>query len=80
MKKTLIALAAFAGIAAASPASATQWGDLACSIRDTGGNALAYSFGRNTVNANGSFGGTVVENGFDKNGTSVFTQAGKRPI
>ena len=44
------------------------------------GNNLVYAFADNSYNANGTFGGTVVETGFDKNGRSTFSQVGRRPI
>jgi hypothetical protein len=76
--KTLLVAAAVATVALSAPAYAR--GDITCSIRDTVGNNLTYAFGDNTFNAKGSFGGTEVETGFDKNGTSVFTEVGRRPI
>ena len=63
-----------------SQAHADPLEPLACNITDISGNALIYAFGPNTVNSNGSFGGTVVEIGFDKNGTATVSPAGMRPI
>ena len=54
--------------------------DIVCSTHDTVGNNLTYAFGGNSTNANGTFGGTMVETGFDRNGTSTFSQVGWRPI
>ena len=65
MKTALLAAALIIG--GLSQSHATQPGDLACSIHDVTGNALTYTFGPNSTNANGSLGGTFVETGFDKN-------------
>jgi hypothetical protein len=54
--------------------------DIGCNIRDTVGNNLTYMFGANSVNSDGSFGGTLVETGFEKNGTMVISERGVRPI
>jgi opacity protein-like surface antigen len=75
MRKLLLAAAALAALAAPARAS-----DIVCGIRDAYGNNLVYAFGGNSYNANGTFGGTVVETGFDKNGTSVISRVGQRPI
>jgi hypothetical protein len=79
MKKLL--LAAVAAISLAAPAHAA--GDIVCSITDTLGNNLIYAFGNNTNtvgNTDRNFSGTMVETGFDKNGKSVFSRVGQRPI
>ncbi len=74
MKKLLLAAVALAALAVPAHAG------VVCSIQDTFGNNLTYAFGGNTYNANGSFGGTMVETGFDKNGTAVISRVGQRPI
>ena len=72
MRKLLLAAAALAALAAPARAS-----NIVCGIRDAYGNNLVYAFGDNSYNANGTFGGTVVETGFDKNGTSVISRVGR---
>ena len=78
MKTLLIATA----LAAASfvPAVAHAGDAVTCAITDIRGNDLLYSFEDNTVNANGTLGGTVVETSFMKNGTMVASVPGMRPI
>jgi hypothetical protein len=77
MKPALIVAAAVATTVLTAPVYAA---DIVCSIHDTVGNNLTYAFGGNSTNANGTFGGTMVETGFDRNGTSTFSQVGRRPI
>ena len=78
--KALI-LAAGLAVAAATPCLAHNYSsDLVCVITDIGGNKLTYAFANNTANANGSFGGTYVETAFEKNGRSVVSATGHRPI
>ena len=60
--------------------ASTDANALTCHMTDTLGNNLTYAFGPNTHNINGTFGGTLVETGFDKNGRSTFSQVGTRPI
>ena len=55
-------------------------GDLVCSVHDIGGNDLYYTFNGNSWNDDNSFGGTMVETGFKKNGTMVVSDVGKRPV
>jgi hypothetical protein len=78
MKTALIVAAALAATFLTAPAHAA--GDVVCSMRDTLGNNLTYAFGSNSFNANGTFGGTMVETGFKKNGTAVVSDVGQRPI
>jgi hypothetical protein len=79
MKNVLTCAALAAALAA--PAAAHDYSkDLICGITDVGGNALVYSFANNTTNADGSFGGTMVETGFQKNGQNATSPAGSRPI
>jgi hypothetical protein len=73
--KTLL-LVAFATISIAGAAHA----GVVCNVRDTAGNNLTYAFGENSHNGNGSFGGTMVETGFEKNGQMVISEKGVRPI
>jgi hypothetical protein len=75
MKRLLLA-----AVAAITIGGAANAGELVCNMRDTVGNQLTYVFGDNTYNANGSFGGTLVETGFLKNGTAVISERGRRPI
>jgi hypothetical protein len=72
-----MAAAAAVGLLAAIPAHA---GNVVCNIVDTYGNALSYSFIGNTHNVDGSFGGTLVEDGFVKNGRVTVSPLGNRPI
>jgi hypothetical protein len=74
MKRLVIA-----AVAAISLSGAAHAG-VVCDMHDTVGNSLTYVFGANTVNTNGSFGGTMVETGFRKNGTNVVSDVGQRPI
>ena len=76
MKKTLFA--AVAMLAFVAPALARD--DLICTITDTQGSTLIYGFADNTKNIDGSFGGTMVETGFDKDGKTVISKVGNRPI
>jgi hypothetical protein len=76
MKKALIMAAALAILVA----PAAQAKDIVCHMTDTLGNALTYAFGANSQNADGSFGGTMVETGFEKNGRMVLSEVGNRPI
>jgi hypothetical protein len=69
---TIIALASLVVV----PAHAA----LTCNITDTVGNSLTYSFKGNSTNSNGSFGGTLVEDGFSKNGRVTLSPVGERPI
>ena len=62
MKTALIVAAAVATTVLTAPAYAA---DIVCSIHDTVGNNLTYAFGGNSTNANGTFGGTMVESGFE---------------
>jgi hypothetical protein len=55
-------------------------GGLVCNVQDTVGSRMVYAFGPNTTNANGSFGGTMVETGFEKNGRMVVSEVGVRPV
>jgi hypothetical protein len=73
--RTLL-LAAISAISIANAAKA----DVACNVTDTQGNRLTYLFGVNTENTNGTFGGTMVETGFEKNGTMTMSEVGIRPI
>jgi hypothetical protein len=73
---TLIAACALVGPAPAASAA----GKLSCNIQDTAGDRMIYMFGPNTINANGGFGGTMVETGFEKNGRMVFSERGVRPV
>ena len=73
----LLATAAFA-LALAAPIAAHA--NIVCDMHDTLGNNLTYAFGSNTVNTNGSFGGTMVETAFRKNGTNVISDVGQRPV
>ena len=41
---------------------------------------MTYTFGDNTKNIDGSFGGTMVETSFDKDGKTVISKIGHRPI
>jgi hypothetical protein len=75
MKKLLLA-----AVAAISLGGAAHAGELVCNMNDTLGNRLTYVFGSNTYNANGTYGGTLVETGFEKNGTIVISERGSRPI
>ena len=75
MKKLLLA-----AIAAIALGGAAQAGEFGCNIQDTVGNRLTYLFGDNTTNANGTYGGTVVETGFEKNGRMVISERGLRPV
>ena len=77
MKRILMAAAAAVSLFAALPAHA---GTTVCHITDTYGNALTYSFVDNTYNTNGTYGGTVVEDGFMKNGRATVSPIGNRPI
>ena len=77
MRKHVLAAAL---IAASSPALASSSTDLICTVKDTANNSLIYTFDGNSRNDDGSFGGTMVETGFDKNGTSVMSAVGKRPV
>jgi opacity protein-like surface antigen len=74
--KTLL----LAAVAAISVSSAAHAYDLTCNVTDTVGNHLTYAFGINTHNADGSFGGTLVETGFEKNGRMVISERGARPV
>jgi hypothetical protein len=74
MKRTL--LVAVAAVALAAPAHAA----FVCNITDTKGDDLTYSFVKNTYNADGSFGGTMVEDGFSRNGRVTVSPVGARPI
>ena len=47
---------------------------------DTVGNNLTYAFGGNSTNTSGTFGGTMVETGFEKNGRMTISEVGIRPI
>jgi hypothetical protein len=64
----------------ATPAFASSATDLICTITDSQGSKLYYTFDGNTHNANGTDGGTMVETGFEKNGISVMSEVGQRPI
>jgi hypothetical protein len=75
MKRLLLA-----AVAAISLGGAAHAGNLVCNMTDNFGNRLTYAFGDNSVNANGSYGGTMVETGFAKNGTYVVSERGVRPI
>jgi hypothetical protein len=77
MKRTLTVAAAAISLFAALPAHA---GTTVCNMTDNYGNALTYSFVDNTYNANGTYGGTVVEDGFMKNGRATVSPIGNRPI
>jgi len=74
--KTLL----LAAVAAITLGGAAHAGDLVCNMRDTVGNNLTYTFADNTYNANGSYGGTMVETGFEKNGRMTISERGVRPI
>jgi opacity protein-like surface antigen len=74
MKKLVLA-----AVAAISLSGAAHAG-VVCDMHDTRGNSLTYAFGSNTVNTNGSFGGTMVETAFRKNGTNVISDVGQRPV
>jgi hypothetical protein len=76
MKRTLMTAAAAVGLLAAVPAHA----GIVCNMTDTVGNALTYSFVGNSHNIDGSFGGTMVEDGFMKNGRATVSPIGNRPI
>jgi hypothetical protein len=81
--KTLLIASALVAATALTPsiAQAHDFGhDVTCRIVDTRGNNLLYSFADNTVNTDGSPGGTVVETTFIKNGTMVASMPGMRPI
>jgi len=67
-------------VAAISLSGAGHAGEFVCNVQDTVGNHLTYAFGANTTNANGAFGGTMVETGFKKNGQMVISERGLRPI
>jgi hypothetical protein len=69
-----------AGCALIGQAHAASAGKLACHIQDTSGNRLIYMFGSNSYNADGSYGGTMVETGYERNGRMVFSERGVRPI
>jgi hypothetical protein len=77
MKRTLMLAAAAISLFAALPARA---GTTVCNMTDNYGNALTYLFVDNTYNANGTYGGTVVEDGFMKNGRATVSPIGNRPI
>jgi hypothetical protein len=77
MKRTLMAAAATISLFVAAPAFAHP---TVCNITDNYGNALVYSFVDNTYNANGTYGGTVVEDGFMKNGRVTVSPVGNRPV
>jgi hypothetical protein len=74
MKKYLLSAVV---VAALSPSAHAG---VVCNVTDTLGNALTYEFGGNSVNADGSFGGTMVETGFAKNGRVTVSPVGIRPI
>ena len=74
-------VAAALAIALSAPAAhATSRGDLVCNVHDIGGNDFYYTFNGNSWNDDNSFGGTMVETGFKKNGTMVVSDVGKRPV
>jgi hypothetical protein len=75
MTKYLLSAAMVAALAS-SPAHA----GVVCNVTDTLGNALTYEFGGNSHNVDGSFGGTMVETGFAKNGLVTVSPVGIRPI
>jgi hypothetical protein len=72
---TLIAACALIGSAPAASA-----GKLICKVQDTSGNHMVYMFGSNSTNADGSYGGTMVETGYERNGRVTFSERGVRPI
>ena len=80
MNRILTAALAIATLAGVSSAHATQNTDLFCSVTDTQGSKIIYTFANNSDNADGSVGGTMVETGFSKNGHDVFAPVGGRPI
>ena len=69
--KTALILAAAAAIATSSAAQASTI--LSCNVIDSQGSRLIYAFGSNAAN-------TLVETGFEKNGTMVMSEVGQRPI
>lgn len=69
-----------AAVAAVCLGGVAHAGEIACNIQDTVGNRLTYVFGANSFNNNGTFGGTLVETGFEKNGKMVISERGQRPI
>jgi opacity protein-like surface antigen len=75
MKKLLLA-----AVGAISLGGAAHAGELVCNMQDAIGNRLTYVFGPNTYNANGTYGGTLVETGFERNGHMVISEHGVRPI
>jgi hypothetical protein len=78
VKKLLLSVAMFAAVA--TPAFASSLTDLGCTIRDTSGTTNYYTFDGNTKNANGTAGGTMVETGYERNGVTVASEVGRRPI
>ena len=62
---------------AVSPAFA---GKIVCNLTDTQGSAITYAFKGNSVNSDGSFGGTFVEDAFVKNGRVTVSPVGGRPV
>jgi hypothetical protein len=77
MRKFILLALALLGSTAAHASSPA---DLICQVRDTGGNLDIYTFNGNSHNVDGTFGGTVVETGFEKNGKTTMYDAGLRPI
>lgn len=78
--KRILAAAALTIALSAPAAHATEYGDLLCHLHDIGDNNLYYTFNGNSWNVDNSFGGTMVETGFSKNGKSVISNVGQRPI
>ena len=76
----LLTTAIVAACALVGPAHAASADQLVCNVQDTAGGRMTYLFGPNTTNVNGSFGGTMVEAGFEKNGRMIFSERGMRPI
>jgi hypothetical protein len=77
---TKLTTAIVAACALVGPAHAASADQLVCNVQDTAGGRMTYLFGPNTTNVNGSFGGTMVEAGFEKNGRMIFSERGMRPI
>lgn len=76
--KLAIIATAFTPVTAAEAHDYTR--DIVCGMEDVSGNQLTYAFNNNSVNADGSFGGTMVETGFAKNDSFIASQVGARPI
>jgi hypothetical protein len=68
-------------LCAATAADAHDYStDFLCSVVDATGNQIKYAFANNSANSNGSVGGTYVETGFSKNGRTITSPPGSRPI